>query len=112
MSAHCAPTAPTFSYFVTMIDHGRKGREAVVDPESTRRDVIARIVSGEYPRDRILFIHEISDDARPVDILADILAECDAAHYSHALKSTMDFVEQALFDHDHARDLRKHEVVG
>jgi hypothetical protein len=26
-------------YFVVMIDYGRRGREAVVDPEITRREV-------------------------------------------------------------------------
>lgn len=46
------------SYFVVMIDYGRKGREAIVDPEITRREVISRIVSGEYCD--IVFIHEIA----------------------------------------------------
>jgi hypothetical protein len=50
---------PSPSYFVVMIDFGRKGREAVVDPEMTRRDVIARLVSREY--DNVHFIHEIED---------------------------------------------------
>jgi hypothetical protein len=35
-------------YFVVMIDHGRRGREAIVDPEMTRREVISRVASGEY----------------------------------------------------------------
>jgi hypothetical protein len=48
-------------YFVVMIDYGRRGREAVVDPEITRREVIARVVSGEYKN--ISFIHEIADSA-------------------------------------------------
>jgi hypothetical protein len=50
-------------YFVVMIDYGRRGREAVVDPEVTRREVIARVASGEYKN--ISFIHEIVD--RSVD---------------------------------------------
>jgi hypothetical protein len=29
-------------YFVVMIDYGRRGREAIVDPEVTRREVISR----------------------------------------------------------------------
>jgi hypothetical protein len=37
------------------------GREAVVDPEITRREVIARVASGEYKN--ISFIHEIADAA-------------------------------------------------
>jgi hypothetical protein len=59
-------------YFVVMIDYGRRGREAVVDPEMTWRDVISRIASGEY--NNISFIHEIAD--RSVDDVTEaILAE-------------------------------------
>jgi hypothetical protein len=52
-------TAVTHSYFVVMRDHGRLGREAIVDPEITRRGVVSRIVSGEYSN--IIFIHAIAD---------------------------------------------------
>jgi hypothetical protein len=41
-------TAMTRSYFIVMIDYGRKGREAIVDPEITRREVVSRIQSGAY----------------------------------------------------------------
>jgi hypothetical protein len=55
-----------------MIDYGRRGREAVVDPEITRREVISRVASGEYKN--ISFIHEVVD--RMVDDITDeILAE-------------------------------------
>ncbi len=46
-------------YFVVMIDYGRRGREAIVDPEITRREVLSRIASGEYSN--IAFIHRIRD---------------------------------------------------
>ena len=59
-------------YFVVMIDYGRRGREAVVDPEITRREVVARVASGEYKN--ISFIHEIADSAVG-DVTAEILAE-------------------------------------
>jgi len=59
-------------YFVVMIDYGRRGREAIVDPEITRREVISRVASGEY--NNISFIHEIADSAVE-DVTADILAE-------------------------------------
>ena len=59
-------------YFVVMIDYGRRGREAIVDPEITRREVISRIASGEYRN--ISFIHEIADSAVD-DVTAEILAE-------------------------------------
>ena len=48
-------------YFVVMIDYGRRGREAIVDPEITRREVVSRVASGEYKN--ISFIHEIADSA-------------------------------------------------
>jgi hypothetical protein len=48
-------------YFVVMIDYGRRGREAVVDPEITKREVISRVASGEYKN--ISFIHEIVDSS-------------------------------------------------
>jgi hypothetical protein len=50
---------PNHSYFVTMIDYGRRGMEAVVDPEITKREVISRLKSGEYQR--VVFIHHVSD---------------------------------------------------
>ena len=57
-------------YFVVMIDYGRRGREAIVDPEITRREVISRIASGEYSN--ISFIHEIAD-CSVEDITAEII---------------------------------------
>ncbi len=47
------------SYFVVMIDFGARGLEAIVQPEITRREVIARIKSHEYQN--IVFIHHIAD---------------------------------------------------
>ena len=59
-------------YFVVMIDYGRRGREAIVDPEITRREVISRVASGKYSA--ISFIHEIADGSVE-DITAEILAD-------------------------------------
>jgi hypothetical protein len=59
-------------YFVVMIDYGRRGREAIVDPEVTRREVVARVTSGEYRN--ISFVHEIVDSTVQ-DITSDILSE-------------------------------------
>ena len=87
-------------YFVVMIDYGRRGREAVVDPEITRREVVSRVASGEY-RD-ISFIHEIVDSAVD-DITAEILAEAAVPEITGADPQASRF--------DHARDLRKHEPV-
>jgi len=85
-------------YFVVMIDYGRRGREAIVDPEITRREVISRIASGEYKN--ISFIHEIADNSVD-DITAEILTE--AALPEVAL--TAADLQASRFDH--ARDMRK-----
>jgi hypothetical protein len=87
-------------YFVVMIDYGRRGREAVVDPEITRREVISRVASGEYGN--ISFIHEIAD--RTVDdVTENILAEAALPEIA-AVDAGL---QAGRFDH--ARDLRKHE---
>lgn len=87
-------------YFVVMIDYGRRGREAIVDPEITRREVISRIASGEYKN--ISFIHEIADAAVD-DITAEILAEAALPELTGADLQASHF--------DHARDLLKHEPM-
>ena len=89
-------------YFVVMIDYGRRGREAVVDPEMTRRDVVARVASGEYSN--ISFIHEI-DDRSVEDVTTDILAEAALPEITAA------GVDLQADRFDHLRDLRKHERV-
>jgi hypothetical protein len=89
-------------YFVVMIDYGRRGREAVVDPEITRREVISRVASGEYRN--ISFIHEVADSAVE-DVTADILAEAALPEIP------ITGADLQAGDFDHRRDLRKHEVV-
>ncbi len=89
-------------YFVVMIDYGRRGREAIVDPEITRREVISRIVSGEYKN--ISFIHEIADSSVE-DITADILSEAALPEIGTASAD----LRAGYFDHLH--DLRKHETA-
>jgi hypothetical protein len=89
-------------YFVVMIDYGRRGREAIVDPEITRREVISRVASGEY--NNISFIHEIADSSVD-DITAEILAEAAIPDIP------VNDVDPQASRFDHARDLRKHEPV-
>jgi phage head maturation protease len=94
-------------YFVVMIDYGRRGREAIVDPEITRREVVSRIASGEYKN--ISFIHEIADGAAE-DITADILAEAALPEIARTeTPATGADLQADRFDHE--RDLRKHESV-
>ena len=86
-------------YFVVMIDYGRRGREAIVDPEVTRREVVARVASGEYKN--ISFIHEIAD--RSVDdVTEEILAEAAVPEIPPGN------AEMQANRFDHAHDLRKH----
>jgi hypothetical protein len=87
-------------YFVVMIDYGRRGREAVVDPEITRREVISRIASGEYRN--ISFIHEIAGSTVE-DVTSDILAEAVVPEIE------TDDADLQANRFDHVRDLRKHE---
>jgi hypothetical protein len=89
-------------YFVVMIDYGRRGCEAVVDPEVTRREVISRIASGEYTN--ISFIHEIVDRSVE-DVTEDMLAEAALPEVS------IDCVDREADRLDHVRDLRKHETA-
>ncbi len=62
------------NYFVCCIDYGRRGREAIVDPEITRREVISRIKSGEYNHETISFIHHVHD-GRADDVTIEVLEE-------------------------------------
>ncbi|WP_315806446.1 MULTISPECIES: hypothetical protein [unclassified Bradyrhizobium] len=87
-------------YFVVMIDYGRRGREAVVDPEMTRRDVVARIASGEYSN--ISFIHEVVDRSVE-DVTTDILSEAALPEIEQ------DEADLQTAKFDYLRDLRKHE---
>jgi hypothetical protein len=89
-------------YFVVMIDYGRRGREAIVDPEVTRREVVSRVASGEYTN--ISFIHEIVDSAVE-DVTEEILAEAAIPE----VESSDADLQASRFDR--LRDLRKHEVV-
>jgi hypothetical protein len=87
-------------YFVVMIDYGRRGREAIVDPEVTRREVISRIASGEYRN--ISFIHEIAENSVE-DVTEVILNEAALPQIPP------EDVELQAIRVDHARDLRKQE---
>jgi len=87
-------------YFVVMIDYGRRGREAIVDPEVTRRQVVSRIASGEYGN--ISFIHEIADSTVE-DITDEILAEAAIPE----IEDPGTDLQASRFDR--LRDLRKAE---
>ena len=64
--------AERHSYYVVMREF-RTGREAIVDPEITRREVVSRIVSGEYSN--VVFIHHVETGNFVVDVTEEIMAE-------------------------------------
>jgi hypothetical protein len=64
------------SYYVVMVDYGRRGQEAIVNPEVTRSGVISRIASGEYGQE-ISFIHHIADGLVD-DVTDEMIAEAEA----------------------------------
>jgi len=45
------------SYFVVMVDHGKRGLEAIVHPEDTRRSIIEQLAHGEFKH--VVFIHQV-----------------------------------------------------
>lgn len=59
------------SYYVVMIDYGRRGLEAIVQPEITRREVIARIKSHEYQN--IVFIHHVDGVMDATDVTSELI---------------------------------------
>lgn len=66
------------TYYVAMVDYGRRGREAVVDPENTRRDVVAKVrdILAKGDGTDITFVHKITKcDGLVEDVTDDILAE-------------------------------------
>jgi len=79
------------------------GCQAVVDPEITRREVVARIKSGEY-RD-VVFIHHVRPDIGVEDVTDEIMAE---ASIPDIVLSPSERLEAMR---DHVRDSLKHEVV-
>ncbi len=72
MTCYCAkPTRTSHSYFVVMIDYGKRGLEAVVHPEDTRRDIISQLASGESKH--VVFIHHF-DDGLVEDVTDELFA--------------------------------------
>jgi hypothetical protein len=84
-----------------MIDYGRRGREAVVDPEITRYEVDSRVACGKYKN--ISFIHEIAGHT-----VADVTEEIP----SEALLTKVIVPETDLqaSSFNRARDLREREA--
>lgn len=95
-------------YFVETIFKNARGRAFIECDRDTnsRAHIIGLIRMGEVNPVKILEV--IEDEGTCRDVTADILAECDAINYAHALTSSLDFVQDAIdWQRDHARDQRK-----
>ncbi|WNV09989.1 hypothetical protein [Tardiphaga sp. 709] len=93
-----------FTYYVAMLDYGRRGREAIVDPNESRQNIIDKVKSGEIDRDKLIFIHEVTMGNLPVDVTEDVLAAAGTAE--------LEAREQYRnWRWDHERDHHKNLVV-
>lgn len=94
--------------YLLMIDYGRS-REAVCNPEHTRRDIVAEVRDLlAKPRGRSVAFVKFIDGNFIEDVTADIMDEVETEIVSEGL-ATM--AEREMARRDHARDLRKHEAV-
>lgn len=73
MNAPLQNERTSHNYFVVMQDYGKRGLEAIVDPEITSREVVSRIRSGEYKN--IAFIHYVTISSDGMSHVADATAE-------------------------------------
>jgi len=89
------------SYFVVMEDFGKRGWEAVVSPETTRRGIVALIAGGNL-RD-IVFIHHVNGMSIE-DVTEEIMTEVAAG----LVPIFPDAGDRQAARFDHARDHRKH----
>lgn len=91
------------SYFVVMQD-GKRGLEAIVHPENTRRKTVELIKSGEY-RD-VVFIHHV-DGLYIEDVTSELMAEA-----INEIFDDLPGVDRQAASFDHARDLLKHSEAA
>lgn len=98
-------TARIPSFFVVMRDYGSKGREAIVDPEITRREVISRVASGEY-KDIVFILHVVPGEI-PEDVTDEIMDVAGARDVVLPYLSPSERLEAMA---DHCRKLRAETV--
>jgi hypothetical protein len=83
MPAYSSTKPTTHSYYVCMVDYGPNypgkkgpsGLEAVVQPEQTRRDIVAQLASGESKH--VCFIHHV-DGLFIEDVTNELFDEAEA----------------------------------
>ncbi len=100
-------TETSLSYFVICADYGRDGREAIVDPEMTRRGAVEKVAEILGDGNGIAFAHLITMNDVPQDVREDLINEANAGRTF----DRPDAADALAARFDHARDYRKHEVA-
>jgi len=85
------------SYYVVMEDFGKRGLEAVVSPEATRRGIVSLIAGGNL-RD-IVFIHHVKDFSIS-DVTDELMEEAKALR-------ELEPIDRQAARNDHNRDHAK-----
>ena len=98
--------------FIVMIDYGKLGREAIVDPNHSWSDALATVraaIGDKHPVSYVLHIHDGRAEDRTLEALEIIAKEATAA----CAEPERDETEQRIHDwlRDHDRDARKHEAA-
>ncbi len=93
---------PSFSYFVVMIDYGRRGREATVDPEMTPRGAIDLVRDTLAKGRGVAFVHRITIGELPEDMT-------DAMVNAALVTELISPADRLANTFDHARKLRAEE---
>jgi hypothetical protein len=72
------------SYYVVMVDYGRNGREAVVDPEMTRRGALDLVREVLGDGNKVAFVHHITMNDLPQDVTDELVNEARDAMATEA----------------------------
>lgn len=109
MGVQMANRETTFSYFVICVDYGRRGQEAIVNPEMTRLGAIAKVREIIGDGNEIAFAHRISMNEVPEDVKAELIA---AAKFDDDVEAIGRALDRQAAQNDHRYDLRKHFEVA
>ena len=102
MSAYCSfpRSKPMPSYYVVMVDLGRLGLTANVEPEKTRADIVDDIKHGQY-HGEIAFIHFCADG-----LVEDVTREIIDAAELELKTEARDRADRIANERDHNFKLR------
>ncbi len=95
--------APLGTYYVVMCDFGRRGREAVVDPELTRRAIVERIARRDFAHDNVIALHQVALGEPALDITADVLRDAGIGDSADAALQPQEIIKTRNDPHYAAR---------